>query len=130
MNPPFVHNIGVSNFDEAMSMTLRVTSLTDDTVTFEPPLPFDFSPFEPKAAIFAIPPLTGVGLEDLTIDLQGTASPGIEYVQMWGSWIRNVEVQHSAGKVLTLYGLVSSEIRHCNLHDSVAAGPNTEGLDF
>lgn len=129
-NPPFVHNIGVSGYDEAMSMTFRVTSLTDDTVTFEPPLPFDFSPYEPMAAIYAIAPLTGVGLEDFTIDLQGVASPGIEYAQMWGSWISNVEITSSAGKVLTLYAVLASEIRHCHLHDSVVAGPNTEGLDF
>lgn len=129
-NPPFVHNIGVSSYDENLSMTFRITSLTDTTVTFEPPLPFDFSPYHPRVGPFAIPPLIGVGLEDFTIDLQGMASPGIEYSQMWNCWIQNVEIKNSAGKVLTLYAVLKSEIRHCYLHDSAKAGPNTEGLDF
>ena len=130
VNPPWVHNIGVSSYDLGFSMTFRVTSLTPDTVTFEPPLQFDFSPYSPKVALLSILPVTGVGLEDFTIDLQGTGSYGIQYAQMWGSWIQNVEIENTAAHVLALYAVLSSEIRHCYFHDTINAGPNTEGLDF
>jgi len=130
VNPPWVHNIGVSSYDLGFSMTFRVTSLTPNTVTFEPPLQFDFSPYSPKVALLSILPLTGVGLEDFTIDLQGTGSYGIQYAQMWGSWIENVEIENTAAHVLALYAVLQSEIRHCYFHDTVNAGPNTEGLDF
>jgi len=130
VNPPWVHNIGVSSYDLGFSMTFRVTSLTQNMVTFEPPLQFDFSPYSPKVALLSILPLTGVGLEDFTIDLQGTGSYGIQYAQMWGSWIQNVEIENTAAHVLALYAVLKSEIRHCYFHDTVNAGPNTEGLDF
>ena len=130
VNPPWVHNIGVSSYDLGFSMTFRVTSLTPDTVTFEPPLQFDFSPYSPRVALLSILPVTGVGLEDFTIDLQGTGSYGIQYAQMWGSWIQNVEIKNTAAHVLALYAVLNSEIRHCYFHDTINAGPNTEGLDF
>ncbi len=130
VNPPYVHNIGVSSYDTSLSMTFRVVSLTANTVTFQPALPFDFTPYQPMAGVFNLIPLTGVGLEDLTVDLQGVGTVGVSLNQIWGSWVRNIEIKNSYNHILTLYGVLQSEVSHCYFHDTVRAGPNTEGLDF
>ena len=129
-NPPFVHNIGVSSYDNGFSATVRVTALTATTVTFDPPLPFDFSPYQPSVALLTILPMTGIGFEDFTIDLAGGGAYGIQLSQVWGSWIQNVEIKHSSNHILSLYAVLKSEIRHCYFHDTVTSGPDTEGLDF
>jgi hypothetical protein len=129
-NPPYVHDLGVDKYNQNLSMTFRVTSLTPNTVTFEPPLPFDLSPYTPMVAVFAIAPLTGVGLESFTIDLQGSGGYGVALTQMWGSWMHDVEIEKSAHHVIALYTVLQSEVSHCNFHDTVATGPDTEGLDF
>ena len=128
--PPFAHNLGVSAPDMGFSFTFRVTALTDTAVTFEPALPFDFTPYGANVALFAIAPLTGVGLEDFTIDLQGTGAYGIALQQLWGCWVKNVEIANSANHLVSYYTALHTELRHCYFHDTVNAGPNTEGVDF
>jgi hypothetical protein len=85
----------------------------------------------PKLAPHAILPLTSVGIEDLTIDLQGVGRVGVGLTQAWGSWIKNIEIIHSAGKVLTLYSTLNCEVRHSSFRlSATAGGPNTEGVDL
>ena len=60
-----------------MSVVCRVTGKTLTTVTISPPLPIDF-PSSPTLVQYSIPPLTGTGVEDLTIDCNATSWAGIE----------------------------------------------------
>jgi hypothetical protein len=129
-NPSFVKNIGASSYDLQLSMTFRVTSLTANTVTFTPPIPFDFSPYSPVAAIYQVRPISGIGLENFTINMNSIGGYGVQYQQLWGSWMNNIEIENSTSHVIALYAVLNSEVRHCYFHDTVNAGPDTEGLDF
>lgn len=130
VNPPFVHDLGMAAEDRMMEMAFRVVSVNGSYVTFEPALPFDFSPYEPMAAPFVNLPLTGVGFEDFTIDVQGNGDTALQLYQMWGSWISNVELAHAGGRLIDLDTVLNSEIRHCNFHDSLYPDPNRIGLVF
>jgi hypothetical protein len=112
-----------------MSATFRVTGKTANTVTVTPPLPMDFTA-SPALVQYAISPLTGTGVEDLTIDCNSSSWTGIEFDQAWGCWVKNVEVKNSTGRQMFLVCFVSGEIRHNYTHDVAGGGPNHEGIDF
>lgn len=72
---------------------VMVTNITGNTVSFIPPLPFDFNPaLNPRAVGFgSIVGLQYVGLEDLTINGSSTGQ-GVWFQGMFGSWLKNVEL--------------------------------------
>ena len=115
--------------NKLMSATFRVTAKAGNTVTIAPPIPVDFT-LSPELVQYAISPLTGTGVEDLTIDCNATSWTGIEVDQSWGCWIRNVEIKNSTGRQMFLVCFVSGEIRHNYTHDVVGGGPNHEGIDL
>ena len=112
-----------------MSATFRVVSKTATSVTVTPPLPIDFTQ-APALVQYGIPPLHDTGVEDLTIDCNGSSWTGIEIDQSWGCWIKDVEIKNSPGRQMFLVCFVSGEIRQNYTHDVSGGGPNHEGIDL
>ena len=115
--------------NKLMSATFKVTAKAGNTVTITPPLPVDFTS-SPALVQYSISPLTGTGVEDLTIDCNSMSWTGIEFDQSWGCWIKNVEIKNSPGRQMFLVCFVSGEIRHNYTHDVTGGGPNHEGIDL
>ncbi len=112
-----------------MSATFRVSGKSGNVVTVTPPLPIDFTA-SPSLVPYAISPLVSTGVEDLTIDCNGTSWTGIEFDQSWGCWVKNVEIKNSTGRQMFFVCFVSGEIRHNYTRDVVGGGPNHEGIDL
>jgi hypothetical protein len=115
--------------NKLMSAMFRATAKTATSVTVAPPLPFTYA-LSPTLVQYGIPPLTGTGVEDLTVDCDSVSWAGIEFDQAWGCWIRNVEIKNSTGRQMFLVGFASGEIRHNYTRDVVGGGPNHEGIDL
>ena len=112
------------------TITFKVVAKTATTVTLNHPLPCDF----PNSAVlipYATAPTVGVGLESLTIDCNNLAVAGLQAEQMWGCWIKDVEIRRSRNRQMILVVFNQSEIRHCYTHETYTPqGPNHEGIDF
>jgi hypothetical protein len=120
----------VLGYASAQKVTFLVTAKTSTTVTLNHPLPCDFT----ASAIlvsYSTTPVTGVGLESLTIDCNNHTGPGVYAEQAWGCWIKDVEIKQSASKQMLLVVFNQGEIRHCYTHDTyTTSGPNHEGIDL
>jgi hypothetical protein len=114
---------------KAMSVMFKVTAKTSTSVTVFPPLPFDFT-LSPALVQYSISPLINTGVEDLTVDCNSISWAGLEFDQVWGCWIKNVEVINSTGRQMFLVCFVNGEVRHNYTHSVVGGGPNHEGIDF
>jgi hypothetical protein len=131
--PSWAHNLG-GNQDSmhTMGILFRVVSKTSSTVTFEPPLPFDFSGMNPAA--LAYPKQTtveGIGLESFTMDMfDSNASWGLQISSAWGSWVKDVEVRGAYGRIMYFSDFIRGEVRQCYTHDQRTTGSNHEGIDF
>ncbi len=120
----------VLGYASAQKINFLVTAKTSSTVTLNHPLPCDFTS-SPVLVPYATTPVTGVGLESLTIDCDNHTGPGIYAEQTWGCWIKDVEIRKSSSKQMLLVVFNQSEIRHCYTHDTYTAfGPNHEGIDL
>ena len=92
--PTWAHNLGGSpDTDRTMGGMYKVRSKTATTVTFDPPLPFDFSGINPAAVAELNVPIQGVGHESYTINLADSAAGwGLQISSAWGCWVKDVEV--------------------------------------
>ena len=130
--PTWAHNLG--GFPDrlrTMGGMFKVRSKTARTITFDPPLPFDFSGMNPMAIASRATTIQGVGYESFTVELRdSTAGWAIELGSAWGCWIYDVEVAHAYTRQTYSHQAVRCEYRHCYIHDAQAQGPNHEGLDF
>jgi hypothetical protein len=112
-----------------MSALFKVVAKTATTVTIFPGLPIAFTQ-SPTLIQYSISPLTGTGVEDLTIDCDSLSPVGLQMEQAWGCWVRNVEIENSINRQMMLICFVSGEVRHNYTHSVVGGGPNHEGIDF
>ena len=130
--PTWAHNLGgYPDTMRTMGGTFKVRSKTATTITFDPPLPFDFSGMNPVAIASGGTTIQGVGYESFTIELaDSTAGWAIEFDYAWGCWIYDVEIAHAYSRQTYSAQAVRCEYRHCYLHDTRAEGPNHEGMDF
>ena len=116
-----------------MTVTVMVMAKTGTTVTLSHPLPIDF-PNSPVLFPYVNPPIVGVGIEDLTIDCNNTASEGLDYEQSWGCWIKNVEIENSYARQMFLIVFNRGEVRGCYTHGTIfrqdGVGMNHEGIDL
>jgi hypothetical protein len=69
-------------------------------------------------------------VEDLTLDCNYISWAGLEFDQVWGCWIKNIEVTNSMGRQMFLVCFVNGEVRHSYTHSVMGGGPNHEGIDF
>jgi hypothetical protein len=128
----WAHNLG--GFDSStrqMGRDFRVVSKTSATVTFEPPMPFDYSAMNPMAMQMGSTTLSNTGLESFTIDLRDTqADSAIKSERTFGCWYYDLEIKNPYTRYTIIAQAVRCEVRRCYLHDTQGAGPNHEGLDF
>src|SRR5262249_37775693 len=73
-----------------------------------------------------------IGLESLTLDMSNsTAGFPIWFQQVWGCWVKDVEIKGAYSRVMNWGGpAVRCEVRGCYTRDVQASGPNHEGLEF
>lgn len=123
------------SYSTGMGGVFKCRTKTATTVTFDPPLPFDYSPYQPLALSHQSGTDQGVGLESFTID-QGSVPatlnfPSVQMASSWGCWLYDIEFKDNPGRMTILGGLVRCEVRRCYGHTTNnAGGPNHEGLDF
>lgn len=119
-----------------ITVTLKVRSKTSNTVTFDPPCPFDFSDMNPIALAYdgsspSYLPIHGVGIEDMTFDLsQSQAFCAVKWTNAWGCWMKNTEVKGAYSRHVYCDHAVRCEFRGLYHHDTQGTGPGHEGLDF
>jgi hypothetical protein len=131
--PIWAHYLnGFPDSDHFMGGMFKVRSKTSTTVTFDPPLPFDFSGMNPISIPWAGSTIIqGVGYESFTVELMDSiAGWAIELGSAWGCWIYDVEIAHAYTRETYSHEAVRCEYRHCYIHDAQAQGPNHEGMDF
>ena len=115
--------------NKRLSVTFKVTAKTGTTVTVTPALPFTFT-LSPQIVQYVNAPLINTGAEDMTLDCNGLCGVGIEIVQSWGCWVKNVEIMNSTNRQMLFICFVSGEIRHNYAHSTTSGGPDHEGIDF
>jgi hypothetical protein len=110
-----------------------VRSVTSSTVTFDPPLPFDFSgmsaqvlPAHNQATV------QGVGIESFTVDQSNITAnfPSIQMGGVYGCWWYELELKNNPGRTVIIGTSVRCEFRRLYGHQTFIGGPNHEGLDF
>jgi hypothetical protein len=131
--PPWAHNLGGNpDSKQTMGVLVRLITKTSNTLTFEPALPFDYSPINPSA--LAMPGQTtteGVGLESFTMDLSSSnVAWAIELDSSWGSWVQDVEVTGAYARQMFFSYLMRCEVRRCFVHNQRTTGSNHEAIDF
>ncbi len=129
VDPTWVKSL--NGFTNSMSFMLRVTGVNGSSVSFWPPLPFTLTN-TPQLAVYPTFPIEGVGIEDITLDMQNGPDAGsaVYLEQAYGCWFKNVEVAHSNHRQIWLSTVMNCEIRHCYIHDVVSFTSNREGIDL
>ncbi len=108
----------------------RVNSVSGNTVTFSPPLPFTFkAELSPKLSYQnGGAGISQTGVEDLTITNAANAPRMIMFVGAYSCWIKNIEMISPADTGFFLYGSLQCEMRHCYVHDARNAPSNPDGF--
>ncbi len=108
---------GATNLCRQMVM---VTGITGDTLTVAPALYTNYTTTRNAVAhIISGGYKSSMGIENLTIDGDGTVANGINLWQAYGSWIRNVKITN-----VTSYPIYIMEALHCEIRHSQALGAN------
>jgi Pectate lyase superfamily protein len=128
--PTWAHNLGGRpDTYQAIRVYCKVRSKTSTTVTFDPPLPFDFTGMNPMALSDTTTMLRGVGIESLTLDVSGsTGTYPIWFQQASGCWVKDVEIKGAYSRQMLWTMAVRCEVRGCYTHDVRGTGPNHEGI--
>ena len=101
-----------------VEFTVRVLTKSGTTVTFEPPLPWNLTNFNPQAEYLnGGPGLQRFGLEDMTITNSSGASATIQYVGTRQCWFKNIEVVKAADMSINLVDCLQTEVRDCVVKD-------------
>jgi Pectate lyase superfamily protein len=128
--PTWAHNLG-GHADTLRTIRVysKVRSKTSRTVTFDPPLPFDFSGMNPAALIDGTVMLQGFGIESMTLDMTGnTAAYPVWFEQAWGCWVKDVEIKAAYSRQMLFTMAARCEVRGCYTHDVQGTGPDHEGI--
>ncbi len=116
-----------------MIVMAKVVAKDATHVTLDHALPITMTN-SPILVPYPTAPTVGVGVEDLTIDVNNMAAQGVAFEQSYGCWLKNVEIKNSPKKEAVLIEFNNGEIRHCTFHDEIYLQPGVgrehEGLDF
>lgn len=126
-NPNYVFSTG--GYQNQMGVMALVASKTSTTVTFSPALPVDFTN-SPALGSYQNYLMSGFGFEDFTVDLTNSAVAGFWMEQVYGCWIKGVEIRGTTTRQIKLYNAMKCEIRDCYIHDARSSGPGHEGIDL
>jgi hypothetical protein len=97
----------------------RIKSVRGATVTLDRPFYWSFSGKRAVALLYKPGPGTGMGLEDLGIQvMQARPSADAVVVQRTvGSWVRNVEVKNASKNFILATNTMDCEFRHNYVHE-------------
>lgn len=133
--PSWMHTLnffGVANW--VCHQTFKVVSKTGTVVTITPPMAFDVSTYSPQIIPWGNGGggrLTqGVGMEDFTIDANSVGTFPFKMQQVWGCWLKGVEITDTLSRQMFFLTTCASEIRRCYTHNTIGSGPSHEGIDF
>jgi hypothetical protein len=134
-DPTFVTNIGSEgpanwvsreNGKRAMGQIVEVTSISGNTVTFQPPLYSSYSQaLAPQICSFSGGAKLS-GIEDLTVRGNNTGSR--QHFRMEGAsycWLKNVESEFADGDHVDIFNSFRCEVRDSYFHDAFS---HTSGL--
>jgi len=126
--PVWSHNLGGQpRTNRNLVVSFMLESKTSTTLTFSPPCPFDYTGMDPKVTGFnpanaGIPATTGVGFEDLTIDMNSKGFTAIYWKNCYAGWIKNVEIHDMHSRTVYFDNCSRMEIRRCWVHDHDPGG--------
>jgi hypothetical protein len=112
-----------------MEYMARITSVSGNTVTFAPPLPWGLSStLAPQAAkLNGGNGLSWTGVEDMTINNLGGANDIIFFVGTYACWVKNVELTRAENTFVFLVSCLQNEVRHCYVHTAANFPANSDG---
>jgi hypothetical protein len=100
----------------------KIMAKSGNTLTFWPPLPYALdsarAPQISRASTFPGP--RDAGIEDLTLNFNGTGASGIQWNGSFGCWMKNVEVKNWGTFGIWPRWSACFEMRGCYIHE-----PNT-----
>lgn len=103
--------------NKVSAQIVKITSVSGSTVTFDPPLNFDFPVGRnPRAVVFSKQGPQNMGVEDLTI-AGSTGGYGIWWQGAANSWMKNVEVTNWDTFGIEVQYSTNMEIRESYIHD-------------
>ena len=112
----------------------RITDVTGNVITLATPLPVDFSySLNPYAMPLASGPSASLcGVEDLTIDGNGTLDRAVSWTGADRCWVKNVEVKNIVGTTGMVYFANASqcEIKRCFARDAVGFPAQADGYPW
>lgn len=126
ITPDYVFNTGPgTNLQFSVHLILS-TNASD--ISFRPPLPLTLTNSPHVAKYTQL--LSGMSVEDVTVNLSGASVAAIFGYQVSESWFDNIEITGSTTRQMWFYYLVGSEIRNCYTHATRTSGPGHEGIDL
>ncbi len=137
INPNWVHSndrfYGGGPVDDGhdqtrlMAITVLVKSKSGNTITIDHPLPIDM-PNSPMITLWQNI-VKNTGFEDMTIDMtNSTGQSGILFNQVYGCWVKGVEIKKPENRFLWFTTVSNCEVRDSYFHD--ARVTKKEGVDF
>jgi len=129
-NDPNVIEGTLSNSDTPwQSQILQITDITGNSITFSKPLYYTYNP-DMNIRLKDYSPVENVGVENLTVEVRGTAGKAIYFVDAANCWVRGVELNPLKFGVgdqgISLYRSFQCEISHNYIHDDPADLHKTE----
>ncbi len=115
--------------DRLMAITMKVVKKNGNIITLEHPLPIDM-PNSPMITVWNYL-VSGTGFEDMTLDMTNTskdAASGILWNQVYGCWVKGVEIKNSPNRFLWFNTAANCEVRDNYFHDATVL--KKEGLDL
>ena len=121
---------GTHEAPRGLQQLVRVTAVTGNSVTIDPPLYYPhLASLSPQAFFWDTPDLEYAGIEDLHIDAQYT-SGAVMFTFCRGCWAKGLEIDHVArGGVWAMY-TSHLEVRDSYFYLAEAAAPTNYGVEI
>lgn len=121
--------------DRSMQQIVRITAVNSNTITFWPPLFWEFDQSkQARAACFSAQPISLVGFEDMTISNdQHHAVASMALFRVTNAdrcWFKNVELSNLATWGWLMQFTVQCQVEHCYIHDQIADITAKNGYGF
>lgn len=110
---PGVHRM--NDVSAVLGCRVFVTAINGPTITFTPPLPFDFDGSPRVIGYGGIDGPILSGIEDLTVN--GSSGNGVNIQGTYGFWLKNVEVTNYEKVGIVCWWGANTELRGCYIHD-------------
>jgi hypothetical protein len=103
--------------NRVLGQIVLITAINGNSVTFTPPLNFDFlASHNPQAAGFSSVGPKYFGVEDLTVN-GSSGGMGVWWMGSYAGWMKNVDVKGFGTWGVDVQMSLNMEIRHCYIHE-------------